>query len=228
MTEPNRLAGSLDAVLHLLDRQVADVEGRLVCKVDDLEVTDVEGGGFAVSALLSGPAVLVPRLADGRLGRRLHDQWRRFGEPHLDHDDPYRIDLALVEHLGSGVELKVPRDGVLVRTGQRVRRLNDLLQMTVQQPDGVTLGRVLDVRLENQVEAGRESLRAVGLLVGRGRPGSYLWYDRRPDMGPRLVAAIVRYVHRHTTFVDMQDVQDLDWSAGIVRVRARRPSPARS
>jgi len=216
--EKNRLAGTLDAVLHLLDRQVVDVHGRLVCKVDDLELVQTESGDLGVTALLSGPAALVPRLADGRLGRRLHDHWRRLGEPHLDHDDPYRIDLALVAHLGSGVELTVPREGVLVRQGQRGHRLNDLLQMTVQGPDGVPVGRVLDVRLEPRPQANGEVLWVTGLVIGRGRPGSYLGYDRRPDMGPWLVARIVRFLHRHSSYVALEHVQDLSWSGGVMRV----------
>ena len=216
--ERNRLDGTLDAVLHLLDRQVVDIDGRLVCKVDDLELIQVGSGDIGVTALLSGPAALVPRLADGRLGRRLHDHWRRLGEPHLDHDDPYRIDLALVGHLGSGVELTVPREGVLVRQGQQGRRLNDLLQMTVQGPDGVPVGRVLDVRLERRPSVHGEVLSATGLVVGKGRPGSYLGYDRRPDMGPWLVARIVRLLHRHSSYIALEHVQDLSWTGGVIRV----------
>ena len=220
--EENRLAGALDAVLHLLDRQVVDVEGLLVCKVDDVELTVFDDGVLGVTGLLSGPAALVPRLGDDGLGRRLHDFWRRLGSAQIDHDDPYRIDLELVERLGSGVELSVPRDGVLVRQGQRGRRLNELLQMTVQYPDGRRLGRVLDVRLEPQrIEPG-ERIRAVGLVVGRGRPGSYFGYDRRPDMGPWLVNRVVRRLHRHSAYVALDDLEELDWAGGVVRVDPAR------
>ena len=52
MTRDDRLAGSLDAVLHLLDRQVVDVDGRMVCKVDDLELTEFDDGVLGVTALL--------------------------------------------------------------------------------------------------------------------------------------------------------------------------------
>lgn len=62
----------LDARLHLLDRQVLDVEGVPVCTVDDLEVTGADVGAdldpstpVRVSALLSGP-VLGTRIFGGR------------------------------------------------------------------------------------------------------------------------------------------------------------------
>lgn len=213
----DRLAGSLDAVLHLLDRQVVDAEGLMVCKVDDLELTELDDGVLAVTALLSGPAALVPRYADDGLGQALHDFWRRLGRTDADRDDPYRIDIALVERLGSGVELAVGHDGVRVRQGERRRRLNDLLQLPVEDLSGRRLGRVLDVRLEREpAPTGR--LRVVGLVVGHGRPGSYLGYDRRPNMGPWLVNRVVRWLHRHSAYVDLDDVTDLDWEAGAIRV----------
>jgi sporulation protein YlmC with PRC-barrel domain len=217
----DRLCSTLDAVLHLLDRQVVDVEDRLVCKVDDVELTAFHDGVLAVTGLLAGPAALVPRLGDDGWGRRLRDFWHRLGVVPIDHDDPYRIDLDLVERLGSGVELNVRRDGVLVRCGQRERRLNELLQMTVQEPGGVRLGRVLDVRLERETTEPGTRLRVVGLVVGRGRPGSYFGYDRRPDMGPWLVNRVVRWLHRHSAYAAIDDVE-LDWAAGVIRVERDR------
>ena len=222
MTADDRLSGSLDAVLHLLDRQVVDVERLLVCKVDDVELTEFDDGVLGVTGLLAGPAALIPRYADRRGGRVLHDFRRRLGTPQADRDDPYRIDLALVERLGSGVELNVPREGVLVRQGQRGRRLNDLLQMPVQDLDGRRLGRVLDVRLERETTEPGERIRVLGLVVGHGRPGSYFGYDRRPDMGPWLVRAIIRWLHRHSAYAALDDVDDLDWSAGVIRVDPAR------
>lgn len=218
----NRLEDSLDAVLHLLDRQVVDVDGLLVCKVDDVELTVFDDGVLGVTGLLCGPAALVPRLGDDGVGRRLHDYWRRLGSASADHDDPHRIDLELVERLGSGVELSVPRDGVLVRQGQRARRLNELLQMTVQTPDGVRLGRPVDVRVEPERTEPGERIRVVGLVVGHGRPGSYFGYDRRPDMGPWLVNRVVRRLHRHSAYAAMEDLDEVDWDAGVIRVDPAR------
>lgn len=217
----DRLSGSLDAVLHLLDRQVVDVEDRLVCKVDDVELTVADDGVLAVTGLLAGPPALVPRLGDDGLGRRLRDFWHRLGPAPADHDDPYRIDLALVARLRSGVELEVPRDGVLIRRGQSGRRLNELLQMEVHGPGGERLGRVLDVRLERETDRPARRLRVVGLVVGHGRPGSYFGYDRRPDMGPWLVNRVVRRLHRHSAYAPVEDVE-LDWAAGVIRVRPDR------
>jgi sporulation protein YlmC with PRC-barrel domain len=219
MSDDNRLSGSLDAVLHLLDRQVVDVEGLMVCKVDDVELTVFEDGVLGVTALLAGPAALVPRYGDDGFGKRLGHFWHRLGGQEGDRDDPYRIDLALVQRLGSGVELNVARDGVLVRQGQRARRLNDLLQMPVQGQDGVSIGRVLDVRLEHETVEPGDRIRVTGLVVGRGRPGSYFGYDRRPDMGPWLVNRIVRRLHRHSGYVSVDDLDELDWDAGVVRIR---------
>jgi sporulation protein YlmC with PRC-barrel domain len=221
----DRLAGSLDAVLHLLDRQVVDADDLLVCKVDDVELTVFDDGVLGVTGLLVGPAALVPRYGDDGLGRLLHDFWRRLGTTQADRDDPYRIDLELVEKLGSAVELNVGRDGALVRRGQRGRSLNQLLQMPVQDPAGRRLGRVLDVRLERETTEPGQRIRVIGLVVGRGRPGSYFGYDRRPDMGPWLVRVVVRWLHRHSAYVDLADLVEMDWTVGVVRVDPTRMQP---
>lgn len=217
MSDDDRLSGPLDAVLHLLDRQVVDTDGLLVCKVDDVELTTYADGALGVSGLLAGPAALVPRLGDEGLGRWLHTYWLRLGRPEADHDDPCRIDLDLVRHVRSGVELSVGREGVLVRRGQRGHRLNDVLQMKVLGPDGTRLGRVLDVRLEREAEHPGRRLRVIGLVIGRGRPGSYLGYDRNPDMGPWLVNRVVRALHRHSAYVSIDNV-DLGWESRVAEV----------
>jgi sporulation protein YlmC with PRC-barrel domain len=224
--DEDRLTGTLDAVLHLLDRQVVDPQDHMVCKVDDVELTDFGDGVLGVSGLLAGPAALVPRLGDQRSSRRLMDLWRRLGRPEADREDPYRIDLELVDRLGSAVELKVGAEGALVRQGQQAHRLNELLQMPVQDRDGVRLGRVLDVRLEADASDPGNRIRVIGLVVGRGRPGSYFGYDRRPDMGPWMVRTVVRWLHRHSAYVDLDDLDELDWDAGVIRVdRGRLQTP---
>ena len=167
----------------------------------------------------------MPRYGDDGRGRLLHDFWRRLGTTRADRDDPYRIDLELVEKLGSAVELNVGRDGALVRQGQRGRSLNQLLQMPVQDPAGRRLGRVLDVRLERETTEPGQRIRVIGLVVGRGRPGSYFGYDRRPTMGPWLVRVVVRWLHRHSAYVDLEDLAEMDWTAGVVRVDPTRMQP---
>ena len=99
----DRLTGALDAVLHLMDRQVVDVRGQMVCKVDDLELTVVADNDLCVTALLSGPAALVARFGDRRFGRLLRYFWRRLNLERSDREDPYRIDIRLVAGLGSAV-----------------------------------------------------------------------------------------------------------------------------
>ena len=128
----------------------------------------------------------------------------------------------LVERLGSGVELSVPREGVLVPHGQRSHRLNDLLQMPVQDLSGLPLGGVLDVRIERETDDPRERMRVVGLVVGKGRPGSYFGYDRRPHMGPWLVNRIVRRLHGDSAYVALEDLDELDWDAAVIRVDPAR------
>lgn len=97
---------SYDAALRLLDRQVIDSDGALVCNVDDLEI-DVSGGGPPrIVALLTGPGVLGPRTG-GFIGRWIVATWRRLsptGDPR-----PGRIDIHLVADIDSAIHLAVPR-----------------------------------------------------------------------------------------------------------------------
>jgi hypothetical protein len=100
----------LDLSLHLLDRQVVDVDGRLVSKVDDVElVRSEDGADLFVSAILVGPRALGPRLG-GRLGRWLAAIGRRLS----DRVDPPRIDMGMVSEIGSVVRLTVRRDRIAV------------------------------------------------------------------------------------------------------------------
>lgn len=214
----NRLDGVLDAVLHLMDRQVVDVDGLMVCKVDDLELMEYGDRTLAVTGLLAGPNAWIPRFG-GRLGAKLVTQWRRLGIEQADRDLPWRIDVADVARLGSGAELRVPRQGALRRQsgeppapGARRHRMNDFLEMTVVDRSGTVLGQVLDVRIQPESGA-RQRLPFVGLVVGRGRPGSFLGYDRRLDQGPWVVSRVVRLIHRHSGYLSWEDVTDVDWDA---------------
>jgi len=73
LPEDRRPAGRvLDARLHLLDRQILDVDGTPVCTVDDLEVHGLDGSDLpdgtqqaVITSLLSG-AVLATRIFGGR------------------------------------------------------------------------------------------------------------------------------------------------------------------
>ncbi len=129
--------GTIDAVLHLMDRQVVDRDGRMVCKVDDLELTERLDGTWEVTALLAGASVLIPRLG-GRLGDGLEEYWRRLGLQETDRLVPWRIGMSLVGELGSGIRLVAAREQLLLRQtdspaaeGATRRRVNDVLQLNV-------------------------------------------------------------------------------------------------
>lgn len=203
----NRFGRSYDAVLHLLDRQVIDPDGLLVCKVDDLELSEVEPAEessgeprLRVTALLTGPAALMPRF-----GHRMLDFWQRLGDERDDRSEPYRIGLDTVSEVTNAVYLTRPRHGLMERCVPP-RRLSDLLALRVRSASGDRLGRVLDVRLDqDQV--------VVGLIVGPGRPGSLLGYDRYSSRGPALVRACVRLMHRHAGYVRWSQVAFIDREA---------------
>lgn len=86
----------IDARLHLLSRQVLDVDGEPVTTVEDLELRGADGGDVVVgepahvAAILSGP-VLVTRILGGRPPE---SRWER-------------IAWSAVSHLGTVVELDV-------------------------------------------------------------------------------------------------------------------------
>jgi len=78
----------LDAQLHLLDRQVLDIDGAPVAVVDDLELSDLPGPELPVgtpppviTAILSGP-VLGTRIFGGRPpeSRRHRTPWTAVSE----------------------------------------------------------------------------------------------------------------------------------------------------
>ena len=89
-----------DLRLRLLDRQIVDGDGGLVCNVDDVEFDQAPDGSWHVVALLSGPQALGPRLP-GRLGRWVMAVGRRLSL----HPDvaPRRIPFERVTDIGSAV-----------------------------------------------------------------------------------------------------------------------------
>jgi hypothetical protein len=94
----------LDARLHLLDRQVLDVDGMPVCTLDDLELEAVDGRSapderidgsvpVVIAALLTGP-VLGTRVFGGRPPA---SRW-------------HRLSWAHVVDIGTAVRLSVHSD----------------------------------------------------------------------------------------------------------------------
>lgn len=212
-----RFEDELDLALHLLDRQVQDAKGALVGKVDDVELTRFEDGTLVVSGLLLGANALLPRLWG-----RAHELWVAAAPQRPGRHVPERIDLALVHRLDSGVRLRTRRAGSAppapALDPQRARMA--LLLGSPVTYEGARDGRVIDVRA--RPEPGR-GLVVRELVVGRGGPGSMLGYDRKPAMGPWAIAAIVRWLHRGSWVIDV-DQCAIDWTNGSVTAHGpRRP-----
>lgn len=216
----NRLSGPIDGALHLLDRQLLDSEGRMMGKVDDVELSEIDGR-LTITGLLAGPEALLDRFG-GRLGRILGERWGQLRVSEPDRTRPWRIDVADVDRLDSAVHLAVRREGVLRRDRERLR-LGRLTGMDVEGADGQRIGRVLDARFEP--ESGRLVL--CSLVVGHGRPGTLLGYDRHgrgSAHGPWLLRAIVLALHRHTAIVAAEDA-DISWADATVRLRSEPTRP---
>lgn len=212
---------SYDAALHLLDRQIVGSDGRLIGKVDDVELTVDPDGVLVVTGLLVGGAALLPRFG-GRLGRWLAARYRHVAIARGDRSQPYVVDIALIDEVTSEVHVSAPREGLLQRRTPHPaeperHRLGQLLGMDVRLP-GSRARRVIDARLV-PAERGRHRIAAV--LVGRGRPGSLLGYERRGEQGPWLVAVVVRALHRHTRVVDLGAGVEIDWAARELRAGER-------
>lgn len=205
-TEPqDRLGGAIDGVLHLLDRQLLDRDDKLIGKVDDVELTDGPHG-LEISGVLTGAAALLPRLG-GRLGSRLLRLWGELEPTEPGRTRPWRIDQADLDRLDSALHLAVPRDGVL-RKDREEHRLGELSGMVVLDGERNAVGHVLDARFSPD---NRRRLVLRSLIVGRGRPGSFLGYDRRGNQGPWLVRTVVRRLHRHTVLADATGAE-IDWA----------------
>jgi hypothetical protein len=105
-TAAGRGGRRLDAALRLLDHQLVDRDGRLCGKVDDLELERRDDGSLVVTAVLTGPGALGPRLP-GVLGRATVAVWRRLhgdAEPGAS-----RIPFERVAGIDSAVRLSMSR-----------------------------------------------------------------------------------------------------------------------
>jgi sporulation protein YlmC with PRC-barrel domain len=94
----------IDLQLHLLDRQITDPDGRLVAKVDDLELEIDESGQPYVTAIVIGPRALGPRIG-GRLGHWFTAIARRLA----DTDRPPIMDFAHVVEIGDDIKVSTKR-----------------------------------------------------------------------------------------------------------------------
>ena len=218
---PNKLGDVIDGALELLDRQLLDVEGRMLGKVDDVELTQTDEG-LAVTALLTGQVALLHRLG-GRLGNEMVTKYVQLRPSETNRSRPWRIPVERVERLDSAVHLRIHRDESVVRDIETFR-LGTLTGMDVVEPGGARVGRVLDARFGPGAST-QLVLRSV--IVGHGRPGSLLGYDRRPGMGPRVVRWVVGWLHRHTRAVDSAHVQIL-WNRERLELDASLAQVGRS
>jgi hypothetical protein len=109
---------TLDLSLHLLDRQVVDTDGGMVCNVDDVELTVPDGGGAPyVSAILCGPGALGPRVG-GLLGRWMVAAHRHLGRYRTD--EPDRIGFDLVTDIGSSITVARTRAELGIALGEEL------------------------------------------------------------------------------------------------------------
>jgi hypothetical protein len=100
-----------DAALHFLDRQIIDPDGRLVAKVDDIELQERADGRLVVTALLTGPGALGPRLG-GRIGDWVVAVWRRLHP--APEPAPGRIAMTDVVDVGSAIHVGRRRESLAV------------------------------------------------------------------------------------------------------------------
>jgi sporulation protein YlmC with PRC-barrel domain len=108
-TDDPRPTRELDAMLALMDRQIVDHDGRMVAKVDDVELAVREDGRIVVTGLLTGPGALGPRIG-GEVGYLVRRIWSRLSG--READEPRRIDFTAVADIGTVVTLSVSRASV--------------------------------------------------------------------------------------------------------------------
>jgi sporulation protein YlmC with PRC-barrel domain len=103
-----------DLQLHLLDRQVTDSDGRLVCKIDDLDLETDEVGQLYVTRIVVGPRALAGRLG-GRLGRWMAAISARLS----DAESPPTIEFSYVADIGDDIKLGTTREQLDVEPLER-------------------------------------------------------------------------------------------------------------
>jgi hypothetical protein len=106
---------TLDLSLHLLDRQVIDTDGGMVCNVDDVEITVPDDGPPYVSAILCGPGALGPRVG-GLLGHWMVAAHRHLGRRR--EEAPDRIGFELVTDIASAITVAQTREQLGVCLGE--------------------------------------------------------------------------------------------------------------
>ena len=120
MTTADAAGRVLDLSLHLLDRQVLDTDGRMVCNIDDVEFTVPDDGSAPyITAILCGPGALGPRIG-GLLGHWMVAAHRHLGRRR--EDAPDRIGFELVTDIGSATTVARTRRELGICAGEDVVR----------------------------------------------------------------------------------------------------------
>jgi hypothetical protein len=90
-------------------------------------------------------------------------------------------------------------------------RAADVLGAEVLGPDGMRLGKVLDIRLvqDGPMLGADCALRIEGFVVGKRWLASHLGYDRANVNGPALVNAVVQRLSKDNRFLPWDDVAQL-------------------
>ena len=109
-------------------------------------------------------------------------------------------------------------------------RLSELLKAEVFDADGVSVGRVHDVRFVRDGPAQGAfgpAYRLQGLIVGSGSVGVRLGFDRAPVKGPWPMKLVFRLFHRNTRLVEWPAVATIRGRAIRLKVPAGdlRPVP---
>ena len=107
-------------------------------------------------------------------------------------------------------------------------RLSELLQYTVVDAAGTTIGTVSDVRLVQDgpyVEGFGAGLRVEGLVAGPGKLGERLGYHRGGVGGPWILQVIFRSLERRGRYVTWDKVDRIDGDVIHLTVTAAELEP---
>jgi len=101
------MSDRMDAYYELMDRQILDHDGRMIGKVDDVELEQRDDDRLYVTALLSGPGALGPRFG-GALGTIVTSTWSRLS----GRTEPARVEWSAVASVETVIRLAVGRTTV--------------------------------------------------------------------------------------------------------------------